>query len=116
MIYHILCPCSQAPGDYVGSMVDMKAMWSKHKTDIRKWSWNNSGLTKHFMHHHQDHIELAISRLVVTLVDHVDGLYSDERHLQLEKDWILNLGTSGQTGFNSRNELLSNQRRNWGLQ
>ena len=115
MIYHILCPCPQAPGDYVGSTVDMKARWSKHKTDIRKGSWNNSGLTKHFMHHHQQHIELAISRLVVTLVDHVDGLYSDERHLQLEKDWILNLGTSGETGFNSRNELLSNQRRNWGL-
>ena len=33
---------------------------------------------------------------------------------QLEKDWIINMGTSGPTGLNTRNQLLTGQRRNWG--
>ena len=114
VIYHIFCPCAQS-GDYVGSTMDIKTRWSKHKTDIRKKN-EFCGLTKHFNHYHQGDWQVAMARLEVTLLDHVDGTYSDERHLQLEKDWILNLGTWGPTGFNSRNELLTNQRRNWGLQ
>ena len=41
-----------------------------------------------------------------TLLDHVDGTYSEERHIQHEKDWILNLRTWSPLGFHSRNELL----------
>jgi hypothetical protein len=59
-------------------------------------------------------MEEAISNLKITLLDHLEGVHSEERLLQLEKDWILNLGTSGPTGMNSRNQLLTNQRRNWG--
>jgi hypothetical protein len=47
-------------------------------------------------------------------VDHLVGQYREERLLQLEKDWILNMGTSGPTGLNTRNQLLTNQSRDWG--
>ena len=60
-------------------------------------------------------MENAISNLQVTLVDHLTGPYREEKLLQLEKDWILNMGTFGPTGLNTRNQLLTNQRRNWGL-
>jgi predicted GIY-YIG superfamily endonuclease len=113
VIYHILCPCS-VPRDYVGSTTDGKRRWSKHKTDCRKGYWDNCGLTKHFQHHHQADMEAAISNLKITLVDHLVGPYREERLLQLEKDWILNLGTFGPTGLNTRNQLLTGQRRNWG--
>ena len=61
-------------------------------------------------------MEEAIEGLRVTLVDHVVGAFREEKLLQLEKDWILNLGTSGPLGLNSRNQLLTNNRRNWGNQ
>ena len=57
----------------------------------------------------------AISDLKVTLVDHLTGPYREKKLLQLEKDWMLNMGTSGPTGLNTRHQLLPNQRRNWGL-
>jgi hypothetical protein len=113
MIYHILCPCG-TPMDYVGSALNVKRRWSKHKTDIRKGYWDNCGLTKHFQHHHQGDIEAALNNLQITLVDHLMGPFSEEKLLQLEKDWILNLGTFGPTGLNTRNQLLTGQRRNWG--
>jgi hypothetical protein len=112
-IYHILCPCVNAR-DYVGSAKDIKRRWSKHKSDCRLGNWDNCGLTKHFQQHHQQDMEAAISALRITLVDHLVGPYKEEKLLQLEKDWILNLGTWGPTGLNTRNQLLSNQRRNWG--
>ena len=114
-IYYILCPCATTR-DYVGSTTDIKRRWSKHKTDIRKGYWDNCGLTKHFQHHHQRDLEAAITNLRITLVDHLVGPFKEEKLLQLEKDWILNMGTSGPTGLNSRNQLLTNQRRNWGNQ
>ena len=39
-IYYILCNCSN-PKDYVGSAIDGKRRWSKHKSDIRKENWDN---------------------------------------------------------------------------
>ena len=113
LIYYILCNCSR-PKDYVGSALNIKKRWSKHKSDCRKEIWENCGLTRHFQQEHQGNMEEAISNLKITLVDHLEGVHSEERLLQLEKDWILNLGTSGPTGMNSRNQLLTNQRRNWG--
>ena len=59
-------------------------------------------------------MEGAITNLRVILLDHLVGPYRDEKLLQLEKDWILNLGTFGPTGVNTRNQLLTGQRRNWG--
>ena len=91
------------------STMDIKTRLSKHRTDIRKKT-EFCGLTKHF-HHHQGDWEVAKTRLVFTLLDHVECTYSAECHLQLKKDRILNLGTWGPSGFNSRNELLTNQRR-----
>ena len=49
--------------------------------------------------HHQDDIEDAIANLKVTLLDHLSGNYREERLLQLEKDWIIRLGTFGPTGL-----------------
>ena len=114
VIYYILCPCAQAR-DYCGSSTDMRRRWSKHKSDIKKANWDNCGLTKHFQQHHQGELEEAMSRLQVTLVDHVVGDYSESKLLQLEKNWILKMGTFGPTGLNTRNQLVSAQRRQWGL-
>ena len=108
-IYYILCNCSN-PKDYVGSATDGKRRWSKHKSDIRKENWDNCGLTRHFEQQHKGDMEEAISNLQITLLDHLVGMFSEEKLLQLEKDWILNMGTSGPTGMNTRNQL----RQNWG--
>ena len=113
LVYYILCPCTQ-PKDYVGSARDVKRRWSAHKSDCRKGNWDNCGLTKHFELHHRGDLEEAIGNLQITLVAHVVGQFKEEKLLQLEKDWIINMGTSGPTGLNTRNQLLSNQRRNWG--
>ena len=108
-IYYILCPCNN-PQDYVGSTINMKRRWSKHKSDCRKENWDNCGMTRHFWLHHQLDMEIAISNLQVTLLDHLVRPYREEKLLQLEKDWILNMGTFG---LNTRNQLLTGQRRNW---
>ena len=113
VIYHILCPCAH-PKDYVGSTQDPKVRWSHHKSHCRVGNWGNCGLTEHMGQHHQDDMEGAIANLKVTLLDHLAGNYREERLLQLEKDWIIKLGTFGPTGLNTRNQLLSQQRRNWG--
>ena len=113
VIYHILCPCAH-PRDYVGSTQDPKVRWSKHKSDCRMGNWGNCGLTEQMGQHHQGDMEGAIANLKVTLLDHLAGNFWEERLLQLEKDWIIRLGTFGPTGLNTRNQLLSQQRRNWG--
>ena len=109
VIYHILCPCAH-PKDYVGSTQDFKVRWSNHKSDCRNGRWANCGLTEHFGQHHRDEMEVAIADLKVTLLDHLTGNYREERLLQLEKDWIIRLGTFGPTGLNTRNQLLSQQK------
>ena len=111
-IYYILCPCNN-PKDYVGSTVNMKRRWSKHKLDCRKENYN-CGLTRHFEQNHKGDMEAAISNLQITMLDHLVGPYREEKLLQIEKDWILNMGTFGPTGLNTRNQLLTGQRRNWG--
>jgi len=98
----------------VGSATDGKRCWSKHKSDIRKENWDNCGLTRHFEQQPKGDMEEAIRNLQITLLDHLVGMFSEEKLLQLEKDWILNMGTSGPTGMNTRNQLLTSQRQNWG--
>ena len=107
--YQILCPCAH-PKDYVGSTQDFKVRWSNHKSDCRNGRWANCGLAEHFGQHHRDEMEVAIADLKVTLLDHLTGNYREERLLQLEKDWIIRLGTFGPTGLNTRNQLLSQQK------
>ena len=111
-IYYIFCPCGH-PTDYVGSTNDMKRRWSGHKTDIRSQNWKACGLTRHFGDHHTGDMEVAISNLEVTLVDCLMGEYEEKRLKRLEDKWMVNLGTLF-TGANSRNEVLSNRRRNFG--
>ena len=91
----------------------MKRRWSKHKLDCRKENYN-CGLTRHFEQNHKGDMEAAISNLQITMLDHLVGPYREEKLLQIEKDWILNMGTFGPTGLNTRNQLLTGQRRNWG--
>ena len=112
VIYYIFCPCGH-PTDYVGSTNDMKRRWSGHKTDIRSQNWKACGLTRHFGDHHTGDMEVAISNLEVTLVDCLLGDYDEKRLKRLEDKWMVNLGTLF-TGANSRNEVLSNRRRNFG--
>ena len=89
VVYYILCPCGH-PTDYVGSTGDFKRRWSGHKNDIRSHNWKAWGLTRHF------------------------GDYHSEKGLKrIEDKCMVNLGTLF-TGANSRNEVLSNKRRNYG--
>ena len=59
-------------------------------------------------------MEEAISRLEVTLLDHLPGPLSEEKLLEKEQEWMLKLGTYTRIGCNSRLELTTGQRRNWG--
>ena len=67
----------------MGSAIDGKRRWSKHKSDIRKENWDNCGLTRHFEQQHKGDMEEAI-----TLVDHLVGVFTKEKLLQLEKEFI----------------------------
>ena len=97
----------------MGCTVNMKTRWSRHKSDIRHNREDACGLTKHFALHHQGDMEQAITNLQVILLENLE-VFSDQALLQLEKNWIINLGTWGPTDLKTRNQLLTNQRRNWG--
>ena len=81
---------------------------------MRKGKWEACGLTRHFGQHHQGDLEAAIANLQVTLVDHLEGPYSELRFRELEQSWMWKLGTFQRTGCNSRLELTSVTRRTWG--
>ena len=114
-IYKIHCPCPNSV-DYAGSAKNgMSKRWSKHKSDLRLKNWAACGLARHFGHHHQANMEEAIAGLQVTLLDHIPGPFSEERLLVREQEWMYKLGTThAGVGCNSRIELITNQRRNWG--
>ena len=116
-IYRIHCPCTN-PTDYVGSAKNgMSKRWYKHKSDLRLKKWAACGLAKHFGRHHQANMEEAISSLEVTLLDHLPGPFDEDRLLLLEQEWMHKLGTTQPgVGCNSRLELTTRQRRNWGNQ
>ena len=110
-MYHIRCVCVTG-ASYVGSTVDMKRRWAKHKYDIRNDNWTSCGLARHFGQYHRLDRDTPMSRLEVTLVDSCQ----EEKDLKkLEDKWICNLGTLfGGGGLNRRNEVLSHRRRNFG--
>ena len=82
--------------------------------DLRARCWAACGLVRHFGNHHQDEMEEAIARLEVTLLDHLPGPFNEEKLLEKEQEWMHKLGTYTRIGCNSRNELTTRQRRNWG--
>ena len=43
----------------------------------------------------------------------MQGGFSEERLLQLEKDWIVNMETVGPLGVNTRDQLISRTRILW---
>ena len=92
----------------------MSRRFSKPKSDLRARNWAACGLAKHFCHHHQGNTEEAISKLEVTLLDHIPGPFNEVRLLELEQEWMHKLGTYTRVGCNSRLELTTRQRRNWG--
>ena len=109
VVYYILCSCGH-PLDYVGSTKDMKARWSKHKWDIRNENWTACGLTTHFGQYHRGDQEEAISNLKVTLLDSVSEVKNLKKK---ENQWMCNIGTLF-VGGNTRNEILSQHRVNFG--
>jgi predicted GIY-YIG superfamily endonuclease len=110
VIYYILCPCGH-PTDYVGSTGDFKKRLSGHKTEIGSHNWKACGMTRHFGDHHTGDMEVAIANLQVILVDCLMGEYSEKGLKRIEDKRMVNLGT---LFTNSRNEVLSNRRRNYG--
>ena len=58
-------------------------------------------------------MEDVISNLKVTLVDHWVGDLEERGLKKLEDRWMVNMGTLF-TGSNTRNEVLNNNRRNYG--
>ena len=126
VVYHIHCPCNavtEGEGvrpagltgtDYVGSAKhSMKRRFTQHRSDFRLAKWTACGLTRHFEQHHQQDIEGAIANLQVTILDQLHGPYSEERLHRLEQLWMHRLSTT-YTGCNSRLELTTSSRRNWG--
>ena len=109
IVYYILCPCRNS-SDYVGSSKNMKSRWSTHKYDIRNSNWTACGLSRHFGQHHTGDIEAAIAALQVVLVDSCEQEGGLKR---IEDQWMCNLGTLF-VGLNTHNEVLSNNRRNFG--
>ena len=112
LIYHIRRPCGPltpavplwphtrghtTATDYVGSTKDLKVRWRRHKWDIRHQVWEACGLTRHFAHCHQGNLEEAINNLQVTILDHLEGEYSEVGLKALEDRWMVNLGTKGVT-------------------
>ena len=99
VVYHIRCVCV-AGGSYVGSTVDMRDRWSKHKYDIRHANWTACGLARHFGQCHSRDLEANINKLEVTLVD----CCLEEKDLKkLEDKRMCNLGTLFDGGLNTRN-------------
>ena len=80
----------------------MKDRWSKHKRDIRQGRWQACGLTKHFGVYHTGDLEVAISNLEVTLVDHWVGVLREKGLKKIEDKWMVNMGTLF-VGGNTRN-------------
>ena len=54
---------------YVGSTVDMKRRWAKHKYDIRNDNWTSFGLARHFGQYDRLDRDTHMSRLEVILLD-----------------------------------------------
>ena len=77
---------------------------------MRNSNWTVCGLSRHFGQHHREDMEVAISALQVVIVDSCDR---EEELKQTEDRWMCNLGTLF-VGLNSHNEVLSNNRRNFG--
>ena len=97
---------------YVGSTNNLKKRWTTHKSDIRNGRWTACGLTRHFGQHHPQNIEEHLSKLQITLLDSCE---EEELLKKLEDKWMCNLGTLfHDRGLNSRNEVMSNRRRNFG--
>ena len=111
-VYYIFCPCGH-PSDYVGSAKNgMRDRWYKHTADIRNKRWTACGIARHFGDHHQNDMEVAIANLQVTVVDRCMRL---ENLKKLEDRWMCDLGTVlGRRGLNRKNEVLSNNRINFG--
>ena len=53
----------------MGSTVDMRKRWARHKSDIRHDNWTASGIARHFGQCHRADRELYIGKLEVTLLD-----------------------------------------------
>ena len=109
-MYHIRCVCV-AVGSYVGSTVDMRDRWSKHKHGVRHANWTVWGLTSQFGQFHSRNLEANINKLEVTLLD---SCLEEKHRKRLGDKWMRNMGTLYQWDLNTRNELLNHRRRNYG--
>jgi hypothetical protein len=61
---------------------------------------------------HGGPLEVAISNLKVTLLGHLVGDFQDKKLKKIEDKWMVNMGTLF-VGANTRNEVLSNNRKNY---
>ena len=59
-------------------------------------------------------MEDTISKLEVTLLNHIPGPFNEVRLLELEQEGMHKLSTYTRVGCNSRLELTTRQGRNWG--
>ena len=111
-VYYIYCPCAH-PSDYVGSAQNgMRDRWNKHRSDIRNGRWTACGVARHFGDHHRNDIEEALKMVEVTVLDRSRSL---EDLKSLEDRWMCDLGTVlGPRGLNRKNEVLGNNRQNFG--
>ena len=50
----------------------------------------------------------------MSLLDQLPGPFNEEKLLEKEQEWVYKLGTYTRMSCNSRLELTTRQRRNWG--
>ena len=125
-------PCQKAS---IGSTTNPTRRWSAHKTSCNNGPSNCTGLSKHFTFNGGCPNDLSREKetLRFTLVDYIDvaqDVLTEVGHVKgpkcrctecnrlkdLEDKWILKMGTFyGEGALNSRDEIQSKTRYNWGV-
>ena len=118
---------------YVGSTTDVCGRWAAAKSACNKQNSNSTGLYKHFQEGCPSDTGPAKSHIRITLVDYLDTteqLLEEAGHSagpqcrcsqcnrlkRIEDKWIMRMGTFvGQSGLNSRDEIVTNVRGNFKL-
>ena len=124
-------PCQKTT---VGSTSQPTARWRNHKSTCNNGPSNSTGLSKHFTENEGCPNDTGRQKdtLNFTLIDYIDVTEDDlvnaehiggpkcrcvqcERLKDLEDMWILKMGTFyGDGALNSRDEIQSKTRFNWG--
>ena len=116
---------------YIGSTTDVCSRWASTKSACNKMNSNSTGLYRHFQEGCPSDTGPSKNHIRITLVDFLDTteqLLDQAGHIggpqcrcnqcdrlkRIEDKWIMRMGTFfGDSGLNSRDEIVSNVRGNF---